>query len=60
MIEEPFYGDMLRLLKQGVAKDQERKRSYSYRAMKKAGIIKGDNLPEGYFVASLKGSGRSV
>ncbi len=60
MIEEPFYGDMLRILKQSVAKEQERKRSYGYRVMKKSGIIRGDNLPEGYFKATLKGSGRQV
>ncbi len=60
MIEEPFYSDMLRLLKQRVAKEESRTRSFGQRAMRKAGIIKGGNLPEGYFRATLKDPGQSV
>ena len=54
MIENPFYEDMLGILKERAAKEKEEKAGFGYRLKRKAGIIKEDNLPEGYVRASLK------
>lgn len=48
MIEEPFYEDILGILKREARKKLEEKQEFSYRLKRKAGIIKEDVLPEGF------------
>ena len=54
MIEDPFYDDVLNVLKEQERRKQEEKMSFAYRAKRKAGIIKEDVLPEGFVRAELK------
>ncbi|MCR5672914.1 MAG: class I SAM-dependent methyltransferase [Lachnospiraceae bacterium] len=60
MIEEPFYDEMLAILKHREEMKQEEKRRFSYRLKRKAGIIKEDILPEGFVRANLSGTDLSV
>ena len=54
MIEDPFYDEVLNILKERERIKQEEKATFSYRAKRKAGIIKEDILPEGFVRADLK------
>ena len=53
MIEEPFYDEVLSILKEQERLRLEEKTKFSYRAKRKAGIIKEDTLPEGFCRADL-------
>ncbi len=53
MIENPFYEDMVALLRQREEKRLAEKKEFSYRLKRKAGIIKEDVLPEGFVRAHL-------
>ena len=60
MVENPFYEDMLAILKNREAEKAEEKKKFSYRLKRKAGIIKEDVLPEGFVRATLTKSGQPV
>ena len=53
MIDNPFYEDMVGLLRAREEERLARKQEFSYRLKRKAGIIKEDNLPEGFVRADL-------
>ena len=53
MMEEPFYEDMVAILRQKEEERLAKKQELSYRIKRKAGIIKEDVLPEGYVRATL-------
>ena len=53
MIEDPFYEDILNVLKRETERAAEEKQTFSYRSKRKLGIIKEDTLPEGYVRADL-------
>lgn len=53
MIEEPFYEEMLNVLKARIAEEAKVKTTFSYRLKRKFGIIKEDILPEGFVRARL-------
>lgn len=53
MIEEPFYEEILAILKRQKAQELEEKKKFMYRAKRKAGMIKEDILPEGFVRANL-------
>ena len=48
MIEDPFYEDILGILKKEAQRKLEEKQEFTYRLKRKAGIIKEDTLPEGF------------
>ena len=56
MIENPFYEDILNILKRDVAERLKEKQAISYRIKRKAGIIREDTLPEGYVRANPQDS----
>ncbi|MCR5474888.1 MAG: class I SAM-dependent methyltransferase [Lachnospiraceae bacterium] len=58
MVEAPFYDDMLGVLKERDRSEREKKKTFRYRAMRKAGLIKSDTAPEGYVTAKLVKEGR--
>ena len=60
MVEDPFYEEMLAILKRREEEKRLEKTKFSYRLKRKAGIIKEDILPEGYVRADLTKPGQSV
>ena len=52
MIEDPFYEDILSILKREEQTKLEEKQGFTYRLKRKAGIIKEDTLPEGFVRAN--------
>ncbi len=53
MIEEPFYDDVLAILRQRRSQELEEKRKFSYRLKRKMGVVKEDILPEGFVRAVI-------
>ena len=60
MIEDPFYENMLGILKRIEEEKKEEKKKFLYRLKRKAGIIKEDILPEGFVRAKLSKAGQPV
>ena len=60
MIEEPFYEEVLKILKKQEEVRLLEKRKFAYRLKRKAGIIKEDILPEGFVRANIAGDVRPV
>ena len=60
MVEEPFYEEMLQILKKREEQKLEEKKKFSYRLKRKTGIIKEDILPEGFVRADLSGQNQTV
>ncbi len=58
MVEDPFYEDMLTVLKKRDQAERERKKTFRYRLMRKFGLTKGDTAPDGYVTATLTVAGR--
>ncbi len=54
MIEQPFYEQMLGILRSQEEARLAEKRKFSYRLKRKVGLIKEDILPEGFVRAKLK------
>ena len=55
MVEDPFYEQMLAVLKKREEEALMEKRKFSYRLKRKLGIIKEDILPEGFVRAYIGG-----
>lgn len=57
MIDDPFYEDVLAILKENEEREKAKKRTFSYRLKRKLGIIKEDVLPEGFVRAKITKKG---
>lgn len=53
MVEDPFYEDMLSVLRDRDRSAREKKKTLRYRFMRKMGMIRGDTAPDGYVTAYL-------
>jgi len=53
MVDKVFYDEVVSIINEKLRQEEEEKHAFSYRVKRKLGIIKEDNLPQGYKRVSL-------